>query len=81
MNTASNLDESQEYQRLATVLSFSSTIALFGGVDVLGIVIDGKENSVGISKEFETGLVPYCHDFLEFSVYPVTNGGEQSRQH
>ena len=71
MNTASNLDESLEYQRLATVLSFSST----------GIVIDGKEKSVGISKEFETGLVPYYHDFLEFSVYPVTNGGERSRQH
>ena len=33
------------------------TIDLFGGVVILTIVTDGKENSLGISKEFGTGLI------------------------
>ena len=33
------------------------TIDLFGGVDILGIEIDVKENSLRISREFGTGLI------------------------
>ncbi|XP_022783495.1 uncharacterized protein LOC111324250 [Stylophora pistillata] len=65
VNTASDLNESEEYQRLATLLSVQSTIDLFDGVEMLGIVIDNKENALGISKEFETGLIVMaCLSFL-----------------
>ena len=33
------------------------TIDLFGGVDILGIEIDVKENSLRISRLFGTGLI------------------------
>ena len=61
--------ETQEYQRLSVQLS----IDLFGGVVILAIVIDGKENSLGISKEFGTGLIVMAS--LSFLLTLLQNGG------
>ena len=54
-------------------MSVQLSIDLFGGVVILTIVTDGKENSLGISKEFGTGLIVMaCMSFL---LTLLQNGG------
>ena len=54
-------------------MSVQLSIDLFGGVVILSIVTDGKENSLGISKEFGTGLIVMAS--LSFPLTLLQNGG------
>ena len=57
VNTASDLDKHEKYRQLASWLSVSITIDLFDAVEMLDIVLDERENSHGISKEFGRTMV------------------------
>ena len=65
VNTASGLSKHEEYRQRASVLSVSITIDLFDSVEMLDIVLDERENSHGISKEFGRAMVAVaCLSFL-----------------
>ena len=65
VNTASDLSKHEKYRQLASTLSVSITIDLFDAVEMLDIVLDERENSHGISKEFGRAMVAVaCLSFL-----------------
>lgn len=65
VNTASDLGEHNEYTTLAWTLSIVTTIDLVDGVEMLDIVLEERENSHGIPKEFEYAMITAaCVSFL-----------------
>ena len=57
LNTASDLSENKEYRQLASQLSIQITIDLFDAVEMLDVVLDERENSHGISKDFGIAMI------------------------
>ena len=65
VNAASDLGDHEEYRKLATMLSIQITIDLFDGVEMLDIVLDEKEHTYGIPKEFGIAMITVaCLSFL-----------------
>ena len=65
VNTASDLGEHEDYKTLAWTLSVVITIDLVDSVEMLDIVLDERENSDGILKEFGYAMiVAACVRFL-----------------
>ena len=54
VNTASDSNENRE---TVSKLSFRMTLNLFDSVDMIDIVLDGKEHGYGISKEFGKAII------------------------
>ena len=65
VNTASDLGEHENYKTLAWTLSVVITIDLVDSVEMLDIVLDERENSHGIPKEFGYAMIAAaCVSFL-----------------
>ena len=65
VNTASDLGEHEDYKTLAWTLSVVITIDLVDSVEMLDIVLDERENSDGIPKEFGYAMIAaVCLSFL-----------------
>ena len=65
VNTASDLGEHEDYKTLAWTLSVVITIDLVDSVEMLDIVLDERENSHGIPKEFGYAMIAAaCVSFL-----------------
>ena len=65
VNTASDLGEHKDYKTLAWTLSVVITIDLVDSVEMLDIVLDERENSDGIPKEFGYAMIAaVCLSFL-----------------
>ena len=85
LNTASDLNESEEYRELASQFSIQITIDLFDGVEMLDVVLDERENSHGISKEFGIAMIVVtCFGFtlslLQMAEYKLDDGHYQLRK-
>ena len=81
VNTASGLSKHEEYRQLASILSVSITIDLFDSVEMLDIVLDERENSHGISKEFGRAMVAVaCLSFL-FSILQLGENELENGSH
>ena len=85
LNTASDLSESEEYRELASQFSIQITIDLFDGVEMLDVVLDERENSHGISKEFGIAMIVVaCFGFtlslLQMAEYKLDDGHYQLRK-
>ena len=65
MNTAGDLGKYEDYKALALTLSVVITIDLVDSVEMLDIVLDERENSDGIPKEFGYVMIAAaCVSFL-----------------
>ena len=85
LNTASDLTESKDYRELASQFSIQITIDLFDGVEMLDVVLDERENSLGISKGFGIAMIVVaCFGFtlslLQMAEYQLDDGSYQLRK-
>ena len=65
VNTAGDLGKYEDYKALALTLSVVITIDLVDSVEMLDIVLDERENSDGIPKEFGYAMIAAaCLSFL-----------------
>ena len=65
VNTAGDLGKYEDYKALALTLSVVITIDLVDSVEMLDIVLDERENSDGIPKEFGYAMIAaVCLSFL-----------------
>ena len=65
VNTASDLGEHEDYKTLAWTLSVVITIDLVDSIEMLDIVLEERENSHGIPKEFGYAMIAAaCVSFL-----------------
>ena len=85
LNTASDLSESEEFRQLAWQFSIQITIDLFDGVEMLDVVLDERENSNGISKEFGIAMIAVaCFGFalslLQMAEYNLDDKGHYQRR-
>ena len=65
VNTASDLGQQKDYKTLAWMLSVVITLDLVDSVEMLDIVLEERENSHGIPKEFGYAMIAAaCASFL-----------------